>query len=125
MNDKPRRAWFQVHLSTAIVVMFVAGGLIGANITPHRSVNELPNRSDYSRQEVYAIAPMKWPTNEISYGWPLTAYETGVASPVGGGHYRIWKWLSMTINIAICLVTLATFAIAAEWLLRRREGRAP
>ena len=26
--DKPRRAWFQIHLSTAIVLMFVAGGLM-------------------------------------------------------------------------------------------------
>src|SRR5689334_11537731 len=28
----PRRARFQIHLSTAIVLMFVAGGLIWANV---------------------------------------------------------------------------------------------
>ena len=30
MSDKPRRAWFQIHLSTAIVLMFVVGGVITA-----------------------------------------------------------------------------------------------
>ena len=34
MTDKPRRPWFQIHLSTAIVLMFVAGGLVWANIRP-------------------------------------------------------------------------------------------
>jgi hypothetical protein len=29
-----KRAWFQIHLSTAIVLMFVAGGLSFANMRP-------------------------------------------------------------------------------------------
>ena len=33
MSDKKPR-WFQIHLSTAIVLMFVAGGLLAANISP-------------------------------------------------------------------------------------------
>ncbi|HLX59657.1 MAG TPA: hypothetical protein VKX17_00105 [Planctomycetota bacterium] len=31
MPEPPRRARFQIHLSTAIVMMFVAGGLMWAN----------------------------------------------------------------------------------------------
>jgi hypothetical protein len=30
MSDSPRR-WFQIHLSTAVVMMFVAGGFVWAN----------------------------------------------------------------------------------------------
>src|SRR5438552_3218891 len=36
MIDKPRRPWFQIHLSTAIVLMFVAGGLIKFSATFYR-----------------------------------------------------------------------------------------
>lgn len=32
-EPKPRR-WFQIHLSTAVVLMFVAGALIWANVHP-------------------------------------------------------------------------------------------
>ena len=36
MSDKPRRAWFQIHLSTAIVLMFVASGIVGVVVWPTR-----------------------------------------------------------------------------------------
>jgi len=29
-----KRRWFQIHLSTAVVLMFVAGGLLWANMMP-------------------------------------------------------------------------------------------
>jgi len=45
MNSK-RRAWFQFHLSTALAVMFAAGGLIWAN------------------------------TATRDYGWPFAAVKT-------------------------------------------------
>ena len=32
MSEKPRR-WFQIHLSTAVVLMVVAGALLGLNIS--------------------------------------------------------------------------------------------
>ncbi len=32
MTDKPRRPWFQLHLSTAIVIFLVAGLLLGVFI---------------------------------------------------------------------------------------------
>ena len=39
MTDKPKRRWLQIHLSTAIVLMIVTGGLLGVNLRPshHRS----------------------------------------------------------------------------------------
>ncbi|HLX63075.1 MAG TPA: hypothetical protein VKX17_17530 [Planctomycetota bacterium] len=36
MTTLPRRARFQIHLSTANVLMFVAGGLIWANVNGRR-----------------------------------------------------------------------------------------
>jgi hypothetical protein len=35
MSDNPRRRWFQFHLSTAVLVMFAAGGLISVNSVKH------------------------------------------------------------------------------------------
>lgn len=36
MSDKPTHRWFQFHLSTAIVLMFVAGGLLWLNFRNYR-----------------------------------------------------------------------------------------
>ncbi|HEY3323514.1 MAG TPA: hypothetical protein VGP72_23880 [Planctomycetota bacterium] len=36
MSDPKKRRLFQIHLSTCIVLMFVAGGLLWLNVAPHR-----------------------------------------------------------------------------------------
>jgi hypothetical protein len=52
MSDTPRR-WFQIHLSTATVLMFVSGALIWINVSP---------REDRVRSQSY-----------LSYGqWQVT-----------------------------------------------------
>ena len=38
MPNPPRRPFFQIHLSTAIMLMFTAGALIWANATPRTVV---------------------------------------------------------------------------------------
>jgi hypothetical protein len=52
MSNAPR-LWLQLHLSTCVVLMFVAGGLMWANLQPRETTNRL------------------WPGTE--YGWPLVA----------------------------------------------------
>ena len=52
MSDKPKRRFWQIHLSTAIVLMVVLGLLVPLNVLPHSSPSSVP----------FLI--------EICYGWP-------------------------------------------------------
>jgi len=38
VNTPTRRRWFQVHLSTCVVLMFVAGGVIWANVREQQTI---------------------------------------------------------------------------------------
>ncbi|HLX60931.1 MAG TPA: hypothetical protein VKX17_06575 [Planctomycetota bacterium] len=57
MTETPWRKWLRVHLSTAVLLMFAAGGLIWFNVTP-RIVNRDAGWCTYS---------------EKVYGWPYHA----------------------------------------------------
>ena len=60
MEKEKKRAWFQIHLSTAVVVMFVAGCLIWAN-TKERIESENDLLLGKREFEVY--------------GWPLAIWN--------------------------------------------------
>ncbi|HLX63868.1 MAG TPA: hypothetical protein VKX17_21530 [Planctomycetota bacterium] len=62
MTQLPRRKWLQVHLSTAIVLMFVAGGIIWANVRERWSV------------DIFEFAVYR------ELGWPFVAYHQSPAS---------------------------------------------
>lgn len=40
MSQTPKRPWFQLHLSTAIVLMFAAGGLMQFSVSCYRQALE-------------------------------------------------------------------------------------
>jgi len=64
MREPPPRKRLQIHLSTAIVMMFVAGGLIWGNVTPRRYDM---NCTLYSKMPDVSV-----PT--VCYGWPMALY---------------------------------------------------
>jgi len=66
MTDPKPRPWFRFHLSTCIVMMFVAGALVGANVTPNFPLSFYPG------------LPLR--QQDTKWGWPLHAYEEYVAS---------------------------------------------
>ncbi|MCK6472592.1 MAG: hypothetical protein L6R28_12680 [Planctomycetes bacterium] len=53
MTDAPpkKRPWFQLHLSTCVVLMFIAGALVGINIGTYHSIG---------RYEVYGFPQDAW-----------------------------------------------------------------
>ena len=107
MSDAPKkRPWFQYHLSTAVVVMFVASGLLWANLS------EAPggNLSD-------------WGVTVHVYGWPAKVYWV-TADNTGAGFF--WKergYGGLAIDAGIALAILLTVAVLCEWAVRRRERR--
>src|SRR5204863_6185967 len=67
MPTPPPRKRFQIHLSTAIVMMFVAGGFTWANFVPKRSYSSWINGRELNWKESWAY------NTTAFYGWPFSA----------------------------------------------------
>ena len=114
MSDA-RRRWFQIHLSTAIVLMFAAGGLLGLNILPfERGLTDW----DLDKYPLDKILPKEsWLF--VAQGWPIpfwTAFE-------GNKQIRVaskWRYQCLSADVAIVLVILGAIAMCCEWRIRRR-----
>ena len=110
MNDAPKkRPLFQIHLSTCIILMFVAGGLMWANVPP-----------SHKFEYVY------------EHGFPCAFYETfdenleaimRAADDAGLSWAPIDpeppRWEMLALNIVFCGLTLAFVAFMAEWFVCR------
>jgi hypothetical protein len=107
-----KRRWFQLHLSTAVSLMFVAGGLMWLNIRP-TTVSKLE-------------AGIQWV--ETSFGWPLT-YVTrseGWDVVVANIYERripanLNNIAALFINITTAILAIFTVAGVCEWFIRRGE----
>ncbi len=113
MIEAPRSKRFQIHLSTAIVMMFVAGGLMWAN-----------TRINNVRPDYWAAPSL--PSNRIySYGWPQNAEAVHVH--IAGGETiikeRRWAEMGCVLNGAAALFILFAVWFLCEWLIRRRAAR--
>ena len=123
-----KRRWFQFHLSTAIVMMFVAGGLLWANLH-HRVVESgsmiwdgpIPGPPGSSGWAMY----QRW-----GYGFPFEAVGTDL--DVQGCPLRkntldelspAWHWVGLLGNLTIGIVVVLLVGSACEWLIRRRERK--
>ena len=140
MTDKPRRSWFQLHLSTAIVMMFVAGGLLGLNI-----VSKTTNYTATDYAPYNALSFDGPPPEIVSYsfdrGWPFTcermiyfadsvkgvrtegilAFAHSLDGDVLSNHY-----VCISMNVVACCAILMFIGVLFEFLVhRRREARAP
>ena len=125
MSDKPRRPWFQIHLSTAIVLMFVAGGLLWANLNAHPKsyVSGYEISEDSYDPVITKIWIRGWPFPCFTFKTSISTGNTIVLEiPTPQGHYIPWK---VAADICIAFALLAASAFVCEWRIRRREARAP
>ena len=68
---KPKRRFWQIHLSTAVLMMFAAGGIGWLNSILHFTYDD--DRAKITgRQPPYEFDP-GW----LERGWPFTAYRLG------------------------------------------------
>ena len=113
MTEPPRPKRFQIHLSTAIVMMFVAGALIWANV---------------AKQTFYNIRPV---TTRTEYGWPFVFWKH-VEGTASGFSYFIgpegiqldlppdyFYWNALTDFLLFATVLLAA-CFLCESLIRRQ-----
>jgi len=108
-----RRLW-QLHLSTAVMLMFVAGGLLWMNMRHY----DVPFQNN---------------------GWPCAMYFKYIAldseeATIQVGAQMLGKWPTWygpwhirgaVINISVALAALVFVAMSFEYLIRRREVRKP
>ena len=123
MSDKPKRRLWQIHLSTAIVLMFVAGVLIFLNISPHQA------EENWGKMEDFVSGGQ-----HITYGFPrecfddeanqMNTYFTRYTN-VHGFVLSIWKTNNLIIDVLFAITIFVAVTIACEWLIRRREARKP
>src|SRR5579864_7254057 len=96
MSEKPKRPWLRFHLSTAIVMMIVVGGLLWAN-------TRLTDRLDDPFGSFVECR-----------GWPLTChintYEKGV-----NRFYTNWSGWHLLGNIYSAGMILLLIAAACEF----------
>ena len=111
MSNQGKRLWFQLHLSTAVVLMFAAGGLIWINAEKREIDVDLGH-------EIWMR------THEC--GWPSVIWEGegwSFIRPVGDYRFRpeTWKANGLCWNIAVGLSLLFAIAVSCEILIRLRK----
>lgn len=105
MSDKPTRRFWQLHLSTAVAMMLLAGLMIWPNVVPN------PRCQYVAHVMRYTII------NADYYGWPaactrrLYSVETWATAEKGEpGPMKLYWVPGLFIDVAVialCIVTLA------------------
>ena len=127
MSDAPKkRPWLQFHLSTAVVLMFVAAGLLWLNMP----------KQTYSAKDAKVTAivpggadatppPAPFPMDVWQQGWPLE-WRLVLEDTIGGvsppRHEETGYW-NLTLDIGAALAMLSVVGVACEQIIRRRERR--
>jgi hypothetical protein len=94
LSEQSRRKRFQIHLSTAVLLMLAAGAIVWAN------VKERP-----------------WGERFIIRGWPLDWMEYWGMS---GKDYSL---LGIPCDIVVAALLLFAVWFVCEWWIRRRAAR--
>lgn len=98
-----RRKWFQIHLSTAVILMTVAGALLGANMYP-RYVIKLQDK-----------------VVQAEFGF---IEHILVKRADRDGTLKIVRWHPVYENALHAVVVLLATAVCCEHFIRRRYRRA-
>ena len=142
MPTPPPRKRFQIHLSTAIVMMFVAGGILWANLTSRLDKTFNVERAhfdgsfeDFKRhmQKGYHDWSIDPDTANFieSNGWPFTFFtitKSYIAANNDPNYDQIVEQRTRSYSAA-CVDMFIAFAIIfvswflCEYLIRRRAAR--
>jgi hypothetical protein len=110
--EKPKRRWFQFHLSTMVLLSVTAGGVLWANIVD-RNRRVVPT-SVIHEYEGGPEIPIEY--GEFSErGWPMS-YRFDYA-----GMFQAQKTPSLLFDFVIAIGMLTAVAIASEWWIRRKN----
>jgi hypothetical protein len=107
------RKWFQIHLSTAVVMMLVAGMVVWLNMRGNNAT---------------ALIFYGWPfTGVIAYDAYWTSPSPGFPNPENPFSYR-YDFQFITINILFSIIVVGLSGLVTELIMRRihfREFKKP
>jgi hypothetical protein len=111
MTSQPRkRLRVEIHLSTAIVLMFLAGGMVWLNALPSKD----------------------WPWEGHGFGWPWFYMEiqstrhviTARGTLPDGPTETFVYWSELMNDLAVAMVILFVVWYVSEWRIHRRVNKA-
>jgi hypothetical protein len=133
---KPKRKFWQLHLSTAVLMMLFSGALLFANLSTYKG--ELRPCYGAVGNPVYTAdgIPLRrisdiptFYTQTYCRGWPFNYWK--VELDTGDSHYRFvsgsdnpryfYRNVGLDCILGVMLLAAATFTL--EFLIRRREAR--
>ncbi|MEI6234561.1 MAG: hypothetical protein WCT04_16020 [Planctomycetota bacterium] len=118
MSESPPRKRFQIHLSTAIVMMFVAGGLIWANVSAGcKSMGmrlRIPGPSEFYLGKIYGW-PFEFKTGEGLWTPMKPPYPKLDIVDVDVVNYGM-----AGIDAVVAILILSVIWYLCEWQIRRR-----
>ncbi|MCZ7648975.1 MAG: hypothetical protein M5U26_27580 [Planctomycetota bacterium] len=128
MSETRKRAWFQLHLSTLLLLTFAAAGMLWANVRVVEDIREfyLPAKSI---EPVPPRTPRKAKAFRGRQGWPFAirqekefgpeAAVVGITSPMSpmDADFQI---AGVFKNLLVALGILIALAVPLEWLARRK-----
>lgn len=141
-SAQPRKR-FQIHLSTAIVLMFVAGALIWANVRMNRTEKiQRPGISLTAFEKMTIVGEEEYSSHRQPrgdwagslnryYGMPFDAKYSQNTLWLNFNNYQghivstrdIWSIKAVALNVLIAFTALIGVAFTCEWLIRRRPAR--
>jgi hypothetical protein len=93
----PKRRFWQIHLSTAVVIMLTVGLFSALNF------------SETTYPDIYEVRGCGY------YGWPLTAVVTNTSDGM-----EVY-WSTILMNAAIALSVTLNVAFISEYIARRSK----
>ncbi len=112
MSTTPKRRFWQIHLSTALILMLTASALLWANLIPH-TYDGKPD-PDYISGKIYG-----WP---VDAAWRITLYlDWGRPDPDPFRlHLQRDTFEGVAIDAAVAILILAALTVTCEWRIRRQ-----
>ncbi len=130
MTAQPNRRFWQIYLSTAVVVMLAAGCLVGANVLPRQGQPYKLHALDSQEAAVYDTTDFG---HYLIRGWPLEFQRWYDGSNPIASAWLFVGWdredlgliahRPLLADIAFGIIVLSMVAVVCERFFRRREAR--
>ena len=127
MSDNPKRRFWQIHLSTAVVLMFVTGSILCLNVCCRRHLGWQYHEKAFLGANVTGVQE-DYLKDPFEIGWPLYSIRNFVeVSPmmVKSSPVYLVSWSAIMTNLIVGLFCIFMATLTCEFLIRRREGRKP